>query len=218
MKRAVRHTFGWDRTREVLDELATVFALRPDGRGGIVAGPAGAPDVRVAPPAVLPPVGDDLAAWVAALPDRLGLELMVLLRAGSAALGLWRDDELVLHKVFKRYVVRGHGKAQPAHLKTKGKSRYGSRLRLQQHRRLLEEVNERITAWEHAEGPFDAIHRACPKRLWADLCATEPPPPFDARDPRIRRIALHAHEPGFDELLRIRRALRSGRVERAPAS
>ena len=42
----------------------------------------------------------------------------------------WRGEELVRHKVFKRYVVRGRGRAQPTHLKSKGKSRYGSRLRL----------------------------------------------------------------------------------------
>ena len=48
----------------------------------------------------------------------------------SIATRLWRDDELVAHKVVKKYVVRGRGRAQPLHLKTRGKSRYGSRLRL----------------------------------------------------------------------------------------
>ena len=41
------------------------------------------------------------------------------------------DGEIVHTKSIKKYVVRGRGRAQPTHLATKGKSRYGSRLRLQ---------------------------------------------------------------------------------------
>lgn len=213
MERTSRIAFAWPRTAEVVGDLLTVHALRADGRGRWIAGPDDAPEVVVTPPAVLPPADGDPLAWVRGLPDELGVEFVVLLRAGSAALGLWRADTLVAHKTFRRYTVRGHGKAQRKHLETKGKSRYGSRLRLQQAARLLEEVNERIAAWQRDEGPFDVIHRACPVRLWADLHAADPPPPFDARDPRLRGIRVHVHEPDFAELERVRRALRVGHVE-----
>jgi hypothetical protein len=208
-----RKPFPWSQTRSIVEELATVHALRADDRGRLVAGLPDAPELVVRLPAVLPAATGDPLVWCAALPGALGVEVLILLRAGSAALGLWRDDELLLHKVFKRYVVRGHGKAQATHLKQKGKSRYGSRLRLQQAGRLLEETAERLDAWERDEGPFDRIHHAAPPRLWADFLATNPPPPFTAEDPRLRRIGLHAHEPDFAELQRVRHALRHGTVE-----
>lgn len=168
-------------------------------------------------PAVLPPIapGESLDDWLARVPDALGVQVVLLLRAGSAALGLWDGEECVAHKVFTRYVVRGHGKAQPLHCKSKGKSRYGARLRLQNARRLLEEVNERLTAWLGEVGDVEAIHWFCPIRQWPELFAADPPPPFDRDDPRLRRIAMHVHEPRFEELLRVRRALERGRIGEA---
>ena len=57
--------------------------------------------------------------------------VLLLLQAGAMAIGQWDVDELMYHKAIRRYVVRGHGRAQPLHARTKGKSRYGARLRLQ---------------------------------------------------------------------------------------
>ncbi|MBI5852714.1 MAG: hypothetical protein HZB39_17005 [Planctomycetes bacterium] len=172
---------------------------------------------RIVLPAVLPPIapGETLDDWLARVPDALGVQVVVLLRAGSAALGLWDGDECVVHKVFTRYVVRGNGKAQPLHAKTKGKSRYGARLRLQNARRLLEEVGERLVEWFATWPAPEAIHWSCPVRQWPELFAANPPPPFPRDDPRLRRIAMHVHEPRFEELLRVRRALARGRIGEA---
>lgn len=207
--------FSWRDTRDVVGALMTVHPLRPD-RGGrrLVAGPDPDPDVIVTVPTALPAVAGDVVAWLDHLPGSLGLEAVVLLRAGSAALGVWRDDEPVAEKVFKRYVVRGTGRAQPTHLRVKGKSRYGSRLRLQQAARLLEEVAERLSDWERIEGRFDVVHRACPPRLWVELTALSPGPPFEVRDPRIRRVPVHVHEPGRDELRRVREVITTGSIVR----
>ncbi len=192
-------SFAWHETAARLRELADPLAM------------------SFVPPAVLPPLapGETLEAWLARLPEALGAQIVVLLRAGSAALGLWNGDECVAHKVFTRYVVRGHGKAQPLHAKTKGKSRYGARLRLQNARRLLEEVNERLTLWLDEARDVEAIHWYCPIRQWPELFAIDPPPPFARDDPRLRRIAMHVHEPRFEELLRVRRALERGRIGEA---
>ena len=206
-------SFTWHEARRQLTELAGARALVSDGRGAF----AGA-GLRFVPPAVLSPIADTdtPASWLARLPEDPGTWLVVLLRAGSASLGLFECDTCVAHKVFRRYVVRGHGKAQPAHAKTKGKSRYGSRLRLQNAKRLLEEVNERLTDWVAAAPTLAAVHWSCPVRQWPELFAATPPPPFPRDDPRLRRIAMHVHEPDHDELLRVARSLSRGRVEHGP--
>lgn len=174
------------------------------------------PDARTvfAPPAVQPiPDGVGSAtAYLDVLPAELGTQLVVLLRAGAAALGWWDGDELLRHKVFKRYVVRGSGRAQPTHLSSKGKSRYGSRLRLQNARKLLAEVCERQTEWVTELGKPDLAFYACPVRLWADLFRTRPGPPLPSET--YRAVGVDFRAPGFDELRRVRRALTRGHAVR----
>ena len=114
----------------VLRELVDAGgALRVEGRCLV------APMVRFHPPLAVPIEDCTATEYLQRLESfRLGLHAVLLIQAGACALGLWRDEELLEHKAFKAYVVRGRGRAQPTHLKTRGKSRYGSRLRLQNHR------------------------------------------------------------------------------------
>ncbi|GEM_PF-2618138 len=132
-----------------------------------------------------------------------GRDAFFLFRAGSSALGLCEDAVFVDHKCFQRYVVRGKGKAQASHLKTKGKSRYGSRLRLQNFDRLIHESIGRLLNWE-AEGPLQRVFYSCPDRLFSDLRASNPPFPFAKEDPRLRRLPIHVHEPRWEELKRVK--------------
>ncbi|MEM7356537.1 MAG: hypothetical protein AAF657_37320, partial [Acidobacteriota bacterium] len=115
-------------------------------------------------------------------------------------------------KSFRRYVVRGKGRAQPLHLKTKGKSRYGSRLRLANARRLLVETNEKLNEWEEDFGPADRIYYSCPVRLWPSLFEASPAPPFEKSGPLVR-IPLDLPRPTVDVLLRTYRSFEYGRIE-----
>ena len=214
----VRQRFPW---RETEARLVAFMARWPetcaDERGGWFA-PSDSedePPARLVPPLVLPAPapGEAAAVWLDRLPVALGVEVVVLLQAGAAALGLWCDDELVVHKALKKYVVRGSGKAQPTHLKTRGKSRYGSRLRLRNARALLVEVNERLGDWWRESGAFDRVHWSCPKRTWPELFATRPAPPFGRDDPALCRVPWDVHVPNHAELLRIRRLLTQGFVQ-----
>ncbi|GAB4138810.1 MAG: hypothetical protein Fur0037_04680 [Planctomycetota bacterium] len=170
---------------------------------------------RLVLPRLLPPIAgrEGPAAYSARIEKGIGRQAIVLLQAGAAALGYWREDDLVRHKAWKRYVVRGAGRAQPKHLRTKGKSRYGSRLRLQNFRLLLSDVNERLRDWWSSEGPPEQVFLGVNVRVLADLFAADPPPPFDARDPSLRRIGRHVHVPDFAELEAVRRFLARGRIE-----
>ncbi len=146
-----------------------------------------------------------------------GRDAFFLFRAGSAALGLCEMSVLVEHKCFQRYVVRGQGKAQPSHLKTKGKSRYGSRLRLQNFDRLKRESIERLCGWEE-EGRLNRVFLSCPDRLFSDLLSADPPFPLSKGDPRLRRLPIHVHEPRLAELERVHAWAEHGWLRYAPTS
>ena len=221
-------TFSWDACVDLLDAFEESYATvrGPDGRSWCGGG------WRIWPPLVFPVAPDciRLADYVDALPDAPGAHLVILLQAGAASLGRFAGGEEVATKSLKKYVVRGSGRAQPTHLETKGKSRYGSRLRLQNARRLLQEVNERLCAWDDELGPVELVFHASVPRLWADLLATRPAPPFvsmrkddsDAEVEGARRSAtppLFVHiprdveRPTTEVLRRVYRSLTHGRVE-----
>ncbi|MCK5943152.1 MAG: hypothetical protein KAI24_14325 [Planctomycetes bacterium] len=192
-------------------------AARADEHGASFVSPPG--DARFWPPLAGPAVraGEPIGAYaerVIELDDQPEqVQLVLLLRAGAMAFGCWRGDELVQHKAVRKYVVRGNGRSQVTHLKTRGKSRYGSRLRLQNWRSLLRETNERLADCEARFGPFERVFFGVPVRVWSELFEADPPPPFARDDGRLQRLPLHVHRPDHDELLRVRRALQVGRVE-----
>ncbi len=144
--------------------------------------------------------------------DGPGTYAVLLLQAGAAAVGLFEDDEVLDHKAFKRYVVRGKGRAQPSHLRSGGRSRQGSRLRLRNAKRLLEEVSERLGGWWHDTPKPSRLYVSCPARLYADLCATKPAPPVAIDDPARIPIPLDVAVPTHAELMRVHRSINRGRA------
>ena len=200
-----------------LAEQVEAFAARwPEARAdaagvSFVAAEGARLRVPLAGPRVRPHEG--IAAFAARLPGPVEQQVVLLLRAGAVALGYWRGDDLLQHKAQRRYVVRGHGKAQPLHARTRGKSRYGARLRLQNWKRLLGETNARLHEWWTEIGAPDRVFHAVPVRVFPELLAAEPPPPFVRGDAVLQRVPMHVHRPDFAELLRVRGWLCHGRVE-----
>lgn len=214
-------SFAWDEAESVLDGLVLLGLPSPEE---LVYDPARGsfrdPDelIEVVPPPVLPEpsAGSDAETWLEAIPAWLGTHVVVLLRAGAFALGLWEHGELLRHKCEKKYVVRGKGKAQPTHLETKGKSRYGSRLRLQNAKSLLEELRELLGTWlrelhELRGTDPDAIFLGTPPRQRARLLDAPIP---GVPDLCLRRLPGDFDEPSFDELGRVYRRLCHGRLVR----
>jgi hypothetical protein len=208
----VDQTFRWDETRELLSgcpELAV-----DEHRGGFIGEDDAGVTFRVRPP-LIQPIGEDIATsrqFVAGLEEELGSHLVILMQAGAASLGWFEEGERVRTKTIKKYVVRGHGKAQPTHLSTKGKSRYGSRLRLQQAKALLVEINERLHDWFDEFGEPAHVFYSCPTRMWPELFGAKPAPPFD-RDDSLIKIPLDLPVPTTDVLLRTYKGLTYGSVD-----
>ncbi|MFT4515042.1 MAG: hypothetical protein ACI89X_000374 [Planctomycetota bacterium] len=188
------------------DEVGQQF-VSADGTGRLrlpLAGPRAQPGEHI---------GDYFERLPADASELDECQLVLLLRAGALAFGCWQGRELVQHKAVRKYVVRGSGKAQSTHLKTRGKSRYGSRLRLQNWRSLLGEANERIADCEQQFGPFERIFFGVPVRVFSELFEADPKPVFARDAAELQRIPMHVHRPDYEELLRVRAWLARGRVE-----
>ncbi len=146
-----------------------------------------------------------------------GVQWLLLVRAGAVALGGWAGDRCFDHKALRAYVVRGNGRAQPTYLESRGKSRYGSRLRLQNWQRLLADTGERLALLRERGGEPSRIFVAMPVRVAADLWGGPVPPPFARDDARLVRVPLHVHRPDHDELWRVWNWLQRGELRRSIA-
>lgn len=144
--------------------------------------------------------------------------LMLLVQTGSSAIGVFKGDECLEHKVLSAYMVRKkQGKSQIKHLKTKGKSRAGSRVRLAKTLEFFKNINERIT--RHIdENEFDRIAFSCSKILMPFLRGSKIPTPFEKKDPKIYRIPKHLYQPNFEVMLGMQRFLNMGELIFDPLS
>lgn len=211
-----RETFSWRETSARLSAAWREHRLEfdPRRRSFVATGPDGV--FRFTPPPCLAIAAGDagVARFLEGIPERLGSVAIVLVHAGATALGVFVDDgDWLAHKVIKKYVVRGSGKAQPLHRKTKGKSRYGSRLRLQNFESQLTATNETLHRWWREFGAFDRVFRHAPTRVIPDLDAAPPGPPWPASF-AVETIPFHVHVPDFAELRRVRWMLTHGEIVR----
>lgn len=125
---------------------------------------------------------------------------IVMIRAGIACTGYFHQGEMQDHKVFRAYMVRQkQGKSQIKYLKTKGKSRAGSRVRLGESELFFEEINERLN--RYAEN-YPIMHWgiSCSKTLWPFFFGSSTPPPFDKKQDNLIHIPFHVQHPDFETL------------------
>lgn len=142
----------------------------------------------------------DLGALAAKLRGPMPSYAIILIQAGAAAIGFYEGGDLLRHRVIKKYMIRkSQGKSQMKHLKSKGKSRLGSRIRLQNSILFFEEINETLQEWHIAECS-ESILLFLPVNLQNPLFTAAVQVPFEKSDPRIRRIPIDVHVPSFKEL------------------
>ena len=132
---------------------------------------------------------------------------LVMIRAGIATTGYFHDGALIDHKVFRAYMVRQkQGKSQIKYLKTKGKSRAGSRIRLGESELFFEEINERLNQYA-SNYPIDHWGISCSKTLWPYFFGAATPPPFDKKQDNLLGIPFHVQHPDFETLQLIHKKL-----------
>lgn len=133
---------------------------------------------------------------------------LIMIRAGTAVSGYFHDGEMLDHKVFRAYMTRKkQGKSQIKYLKTKGKSRAGSRVRLEESRMFFQEINERLQSY-HEQFPITNWGINCSRTLWPYLFETEPTPPFESKQKNLLSIPFHISNPNFEGLKHIHNQIR----------
>ena len=136
--------------------------------------------------------------------------IILLIQSGHCAVGLFEGSRNLDHKVIRAYMVRKkQGKSQIKHLKTKGKSRAGSRVRLAGTVEFFEEINQRLQTY-FTSYSIDRIAISCSKTLWPFLFNSKIETPFEKQDERLYKIPRHVHVPKYDEMLEVQKFLSRG--------
>ncbi len=142
--------------------------------------------------------------------------LLILIQAGYASLGYFEENNLVYHKAITAYMVRKkQGKAQIKHLNSKGKSRLGSRIRLQNTVLFFKQINAKLKEWHKQSNIFDKVERigqSGSTDLWHLFYTSKETAPFQKNDSRLRKIPLTVHSPNFEELQRVNTWTNCGKI------
>lgn len=133
--------------------------------------------------------------------------LILLIKSGIASIALFENTELMDHKVFRAYMVRKkQGKSQVKYLKTKGKSRAGSRVRLQETLDFFEEINLRLISY-FEQYRIDLIAINSSKILLPFLFESKSKTPFEKKDVRLYKIPKHIATATHENLLEVNEQL-----------
>jgi hypothetical protein len=89
--------------------------------------------------------------------------------------------------------------SQFKYLKTKGKSRAGSRIRLEETRLFFKEINERLQAYTK-QYPLNFWGLGCAKTMWPLLFDGEVKPPFTSKSPELIELPYPFTKASFEEL------------------
>lgn len=158
-------------------------------------------------PIVLPPPTDS------PYPENKEVNYVILLiQSGNCSLGYFEDGINLDHKVYRSYMVRKkQGKSQIKYLKTKGKSRAGSRVRLGEAIEFFENINGRLREY-FQDHEIHRIAISCSKTLIPYLFNSNIAIPFDKHDPRLFKIPRHVHTPIYEVMLDINKFLIKGEL------
>ena len=125
---------------------------------------------------------------------------LTLVRAGQASLGYFHQGKLLDHKVIRGYLVRQkQGKSQFKYLKTKGKSRAGSRIRLEETLVFFKEINERLQVYAK-QYPLNFWGLGCAKTMWPLLFDGEVKPPFSSKSAELIELPYPFTKGSYEEL------------------
>lgn len=125
---------------------------------------------------------------------------ITLVRAGQAAIGYFHQGNLLDHKVFRAYLVRQkQGMSQFKYLKTKGKSRAGSRIRLEETLVFFKEINERLQVYAK-QYPLNFWGLGIAKTMWPLLVEGEVKPPFTSKSPELIKLPYPFAKGSYEEL------------------
>ncbi|WP_051203823.1 hypothetical protein [Hugenholtzia roseola] len=161
-------------------------------------------------PAPLPE--ESLATYVERLPLLPLPYHLILVQAGYAALAYAEEGQILKHKAITAYMVRKkQGRAQLNYLKTKGKSRLGSRIRLQNTILFFENIHKKLKEWGKVQNSCRFIYSGTPT-IWHLLYESKANQNFERKDSRFIKVPLSVRKPNFMEVRRINAHIKKGRL------
>ena len=139
--------------------------------------------------------------------------VLILIKAGMASVAFFDNGNMADHKVFRAYMVRKkQGKSQLKYLKTKGKSRAGSRVRLAESEAFFSSINERVnTYFENYR--VDLIGLSCSETLLPYFYNIAIPCSFEKKDNRLFKIPKHIASPKLENLIELDNYLKKNVIE-----
>jgi Bacteroidetes VLRF1 release factor/Vms1-associating treble clef domain/Ankyrin repeat len=150
-----------------------------------------------------------LAAETLQLATRLREKPIVVLflRSGRFAGGVFQQGQPIVHRAIQKYTVRkGQGKAQSSQDSSKKANSMGSQLRRAGEEALKQEMTETMLEWKVHVDKADLIFVSCPKTMKKTLM--ECIQPVVAKDDgRIRRVPLDLGRPTFENICIIHEVL-----------
>ena len=143
--------------------------------------------------------------YIAQIDAQMPPYIVVLIQAGSCALGYFENGEVVLHKVIKKYMVRKkQGQNQLTYLNNGGKGNSeGGQLRYRNAIRFFEDINQKLCDW-NAQKRLTKHHKiifSCPIALKQYLYSSKIPCLYPKKDPRWQKICRDVSTPNFEELM-----------------
>lgn len=125
---------------------------------------------------------------------------VLLIQSGNAAVGYFKNKEVITYKVIRKYMTRAkQGKSQLSYLKTKGKSRAGSRIRLKNAVSFFEEINLKMNDYFNLYQEKIILY-SCTPLLWGMLFRAKVKPPFGKKDNILKKIPLDLARPDLNSM------------------
>ena len=130
--------------------------------------------------------------------------IVIIIQSGQATIGLFDNNLKILeHKVLRTYTVRKkQGMNQIKYLKTKGKSRAGSRIRLKNTYLFFEDINRYLEKWIK-EYEINRILYHVPKMLKSIWKTSKIDIPFDLDGLEVLKLPFYIKAPNFEEMKRV---------------
>lgn len=145
--------------------------------------------------------------------------LVMLVQAGIASLGAFEQGNMLYHKVIRKYMVRKcQGKNQLKHLREKGKSREGSRIRLQQTQEFIHEIQDTLTGWKEILDETGMIYYSCDVRLFSEIFSGDKKSVISPSGIQFIKIPFYVKPPNYKELVHVNYSLSTSTLILYPAN
>ncbi|CAM6085363.1 unnamed protein product [Calypogeia fissa] len=178
--------------------------------------------IEFIPPLIQPPASSGCTPreYLQSLRERRELQgnklLLALLSSNAAALAIFCEGKLLLHKVITAYTVRAkQGKSQLKYLRQGGPGRMtvGGAIRAREVDRFFTRVCEKLDEWGNDIQDCEVLFFSGTTRVWNEVYAVDNPKMLVPRsDSRWCKVPFNVHEPRLREVQRVFYRLSHGSV------